>query len=1192
MNNYKPVVRCVALFLLAAVYVAGAFAQAPDISYSSPQNYKVNARIASLAPKNMGGAVLQNTAGKIEIFAGNGTIGYKDGPASGAIFRYPIGLAVDNHDNVFVADYDNNMIREITQSGTVTTFAGNGSVGSTDGPAKSASFNEPNSVAAVSNGGLYVCDFSNNKIRLITSNGNVSTIAGSAEVGNKDGVGAAATFNFPTGIIADLAGNIYVADKSNNLIRKITPSGLVSTIAGNNLAGFKDGMGTSASFYRPQNITIDRSGNLYVTDYSNHAIRKIDPAGNVTTIAGNGKPGTVNGTGRQASFNYPSGIVTDSFGNIYVTDFGDNTIRRIDASGNVTTFLSSANTSIPLGGLNGLSIDSKQFLYVADTYLGYILKIPTAGYTINKPLPAGLNFDSATGIISGTPTTTSPPTDYTITAYNASGSSSAVVNISVQESQAVAGQPPDISYQSPQVYFVNKPITPLRSQNKGGAVPANTYGLVTTFAGNGSGGNNNAGLLTSGFSEPAGLVFDTQGNLYISETGANDIRKITPAGVVSTFAGTGKAADINGNAQSAAFNSPGQIVFDASGNMLIADEGNNVIRKISTTGIVSTLAGTGISGRTDGPEASATFNSPVGIAIDPSGVTYIADLGNSTVRKIDLAGNVSTLDVLGSGTAPLAAHQGLGYLATDAAGKLSLVYSNQLEQIVQGNIVNSVAGAITPGYADGVGGAARFYGLVGVAIDAGGDAYIADNGNNLIRRVGADRKATTVAGGPGSGLSDGISSAAKFNGPVGVAIDPTGDFLYIADAGNNLIRKVGITGYSIDRTLPTGLTFDPATGIISGTPVFATGPQTYVVTAYNKWGSSSSSIVIQIDDASVTFGPIPAKTVCDPDFDPGAKGSGQITYTSSNAAVATIVSGQVHITGAGTTTITASDGTSQVNQTLTVNAAVTPSVTITPQTANGCQDAAVTFTATVANGGTAPIYQWQVNGADAGVNSPGFTTATLNEGDQVRCIVTSNASCTTSATAVSNTATFNLQPPISTFIKITSSEPGPFCAGTEVTFTATAYTPDVHPFYQWQINGANAGSNNAVFTTSTLRDGDIVTCVLTSQGNCLIDSVITSNAITAVLNPASQCIVVIPNTFTPNGDGINDFWDISALVSYPSCTVDIYNRYGVLVFRSVGYPRPWDGTSGGKSLPIGTYYYIIDLNNGKKPYDGSVTIIR
>jgi gliding motility-associated-like protein len=820
-----------------------------------------------------------------------------------------------------------------------------------------------------------------------------------------------------------------------------------------------------------------------------------------------------------------------------------------------------------------------------------IRKISITGYTINKPLPPGLTFDPTTGIISGTPTAISSSTNYTVTAYNAEGSSSTIVNITVTNNAVALPAPPNISYQTPQSYNVSQTITPLTPANTGGAVPANIYGQVSTFAGSGVSGNVNATGTAAGFAAPVGLAFDAPGNLYVSELGNNDIRKITPAGVVSTFAITsvfpGGGLIINN------FVSLYQLAFDGTGNLYAADEGGECIWKITAVGVISAYAGTGIQGTLDGSAANATFNNPVGIAIDPGGNMYVADRGDNTIRKIDPKGQVTTFVTVGGTAAPANDVSGLYYLATDATSNLYFGNSNQVEMSTPAAAINVIAGNTTAGFADGNGTSASFDGLVGIAVAGSGIKYVGDVVNNRIRQINVAGIVSTLAGNGARGSNNGLSGSANFFSPYGVTVDPTGNFLYVADMGNNLIRKVAITGYTIDKSLPNGLTFDPTTGIISGTPSFASPTETYTITAYNTGGSSSAMVTIQIlDEETIAFDPIPPKTACDADFNPGATGSGPVTYTSQTPAVATIVSGNIHITGPGTSVITATDGTSTATQTLTVNPAVTPTISITPQMPDTCQGKIMVFAAQITNGGSSPAVQWQVNGQNVGSGSQEFSTSTLNNGDEINCTLTSNAPCTTANMVTSNTAVFTADPFISTSVKIVAGETGMVCEGTPLTFTAIAYSPDVNPAYQWQVNGINAGTNHATFTSSTLAAGDTVTCTTVSTGKCLIDAQTTSNAIIIAFSPQSLCVISIPNTFTPNGDGINDLWDINALQGYPGCTVSIYSRYGSLVYHSINYPKAWDGTYNGQKLPVGTYYYIIDLKNGKKPLSGFVTIVR
>lgn len=323
----------------------------------------------------------------------------------------------------------------------------------------------------------------------------VSTFAGMAGVaGDADGTGTAASFDLPFGITTDAAGNVYVADRFNNLIRKITPTGVVSTLAGmTGIGGSMDGMGTAASFDGPIGMTTDAAGNVYVADRANHTIRKITPAGLVSTFAGMvGIAGSVDGLGTAASFNSPSALTTDAAGNIYVTDVVGNLIRKITPSGS-----------------------------------------------------------------------------------------------------------------------------------------------VSTLAGSGSAGSMDGAGAAASFNAPNGITVDAAGNLYVTEFFSHLIRKITPAGVVTTLAGmVGAAGSANGVGVAASFNAPSGVVVDAAGNLYVTDQGNHLIRKITPSGRVSTFAGTGMVGATDGQGTVASFDSPYGITLDAAGNFYVTDRANHLIRRI------------------------------------------------------------------------------------------------------------------------------------------------------------------------------------------------------------------------------------------------------------------------------------------------------------------------------------------------------------------------------------------------------------------------------------------------------------------------------------------------------------------------------------------------------------------------------
>ncbi|HAB58649.1 MAG TPA: hypothetical protein DCE75_11425 [Acidimicrobiaceae bacterium] len=311
--------------------------------------------------------------------------------ATTALFANPSGVAFDGDGDLYVADAGNRAIRKVTPAGEVTTFAGSiGSSGSDDGTGTDARFSYPVGVAFDGDGNLYVTERFNDTIRKVTPAGVVTTFAGSAgNSGTDDGTGTDARFNGPTGVAVDGDGNLYVTDLNNHTIRKVTPAGVVTTFAGSaGLYGSDDGTGTDARFTNPQGVVFDGDGILYVFDNGNHTIRKVTPAGVVTTFAGSGSNGSEDGTGTAASFNYLRGGAFDGDGNLFVADAGNRTIRKVTPAGVVTTFAGSAGSAGSINGIGpaarfsypvGVAFDGDGNLYVADDGGTKIRKVTPAG---------------------------------------------------------------------------------------------------------------------------------------------------------------------------------------------------------------------------------------------------------------------------------------------------------------------------------------------------------------------------------------------------------------------------------------------------------------------------------------------------------------------------------------------------------------------------------------------------------------------------------------------------------------------------------------------------------------------------------------------------------------------------------------------------------------------------------------------
>jgi len=317
---------------------------------------------------------------------GGASGGDTTGGASTASFNAPTGVAVDAAGNIYVADYGNNAIRVIGTNGMVTTLAGNGNQGSINGPGNLATFNGPTGVAVDAAGNVYVADENNNQIRKITSQGVVSTLAGSDSTGAQNGPGAAAYFFAPYGVAVDVQNNVYVADAGNNLIRMITPAGQTTTLAGNGTAGTDNGDALSATFNNPTGVAVDAAGNVYVADMLSNQVRKIS-GGQVSTLAGSDTSASVNGTGPAAEFYFPNSIAVDASGNTYVTEYVTNLIRKITPDGTTTTLAvsgmagqaDSTGTAASFNGPSGIAVDAAGDVYVADTFNNVIRKITPAG---------------------------------------------------------------------------------------------------------------------------------------------------------------------------------------------------------------------------------------------------------------------------------------------------------------------------------------------------------------------------------------------------------------------------------------------------------------------------------------------------------------------------------------------------------------------------------------------------------------------------------------------------------------------------------------------------------------------------------------------------------------------------------------------------------------------------------------------
>lgn len=873
--------------------------------------------------------------------------GSTDGAASDARFYQPSGLAMDGSGNVYVADTTNHKIRKITSAGVVSTLAGTGISGFADGVGSAANFASPNGVAVDASGTVYVADTGNHRIRKITSAGVVSTLAGSGSAGFVDGSGSTAKFSSPYGLAVDGSGNVYVTDSSNNRIRKVTSAGAVSTLAGSGVAGFADGAGGTAKFSQPTGITVDASGTVYVTDTGNHRIRKITSAGVASTLAGSGVYGSTDGTGTAALFNSPRGVVVDGSGDLYVSDAGSQKIRKVTSAGVVTTLAGDGNSGFADGTgsaarfyrPDGIAVDGGGNVYVADYSNQIIRKVTSAGVvTTFAGAPAASGLLDATG------------------------------------GAARFYWPSGLAVDSSGNAYVADANNRIRKITSAGA--------VSTLAGSGVAGFADGAGSIARFANPSGVAVDGSGSVYVADTNNHKIRKITSAGVVSTFAGSGVAAFADGTGSLAKFANPNGVAVDANGNVYVADTNNHKIRKITSAGEVSTLAG-GTSGFADGAGGMAKFSNPRGVAVDGSGNVFVADFGNHRIRKITSAGVVSTL--AGSGVA---------------------------------------------GFADGAGSTAKFSSPMGAAVDAGGTVYVADTGGNRVRKITEAGVVVTIGGAGVVGSTEGAGVLALFSNPKGVAVDGGGNVI-VSDTDNNKIRYGAVSG------LPLAITTQP-----TGTTVLQGAPASFTVVAT---GTAPLSYQWRLGGVAVSGGT--ATTLSIPSAQPVNAGTYDVVVTDTSGSV--------------------------TSNAVVLGVNTPPSISTQPTDKTVLSGSLASFSVTA--GGTAPLtYQWAKDGA----NISGGTGTTLSiSSSQLANAGSYNVTVTNafgSATSGMAKLTVNepaaiVTPPVSLAV----------ASGTSVVFSVTASgTPPLS--YQWKKNGASIlGGTSASYTIPSAATTDAGTYTVT-----------------------------------------------------------------------------------------------------------------
>jgi len=684
--------------------------------------------------------------------------------ATNTILNSASGVATDGAGNIFIADSGNNVIRKVGTNGLATVVAGNGiaSFSGDGGLATNAGLYlySPNAIVLDAAGDLFIADAGNNRIRKVDTNGFISTIAGSGlpyfngvpfNVGDNGAATNAGIYN-PASLCLDAAGNIFIADVGNNRIRKVATNGIITTFAGNGNAGYSgdNRSATSANLHNPTGVAMDVSNNLFIADSYNSCIRKVNSSGIISTVAGKNSPiGGYSGDGGAATsarMNNPVGIALDAGHNWFIVDSGNHCVRKVGTNNIITT--------VAGNGAEGYSGDGG------------------AATNANLANPQNLAVDGVGNLII-----------------------------------ADAG---------------NNRIRQV-----------GTNGVITTIAGrrlNDGDYATNATLNTV-----RGVAVDVIGNLYLGDARNHCLRKVDTNGIITTIAGNGFPGYSGDGAiaANATLNQPSGVAVDTQGNLYVADTGNYRIRKVDTNGYISTVAGVGVygGGGNGGAATNAQISEAYGVAVDAAGNLFIADtVANACVRKVDTNGVITTVNTY-LGANPFG-------VAVDSAGNLfaAYIYENVIRELSTNGASSTVAGYIfSNGSFSGDGGWATNASLnqpEGVAVDMKGNLFISDTSNYRIRKVNTNGIISTIAGNGIAGYSGdgGPANNASMHLPFGLAADAAGN-VYFADQINNRVRKVAYVDYA-DQ---------PSFTVTNVTPGSVSNRYTVVVTSAS--GSVTSSVV-------------------------------------------------------------------------------------------------------------------------------------------------------------------------------------------------------------------------------------------------------------------------------------------------------------------------------------------------------------